>query len=501
MARLKTWLVLIFGAALVLTAALILKTALTPSRQLHVAPIAPIAVDEARAAERLAAAIRKQTIASDGDPAQNLAHFQALHEQLASDYPRVHQTLKREHVNETSLLFTWQGTNANAPAIVLMAHLDVVPIAAGTDADWRVPPFDGVVRDGFIWGRGAWDDKGNVIAQLEAVEALLARGFQPARTVYLVYGGDEEVGGLRGARDVARLLQSRGVRAEFVLDEGMLITEGIIAGLRAPAALIGVAEKGYLSIRIVVTAEPGHSSMPPPDHSGAVTRLSEVLLRLRDNQMPAHIRGVARGMFDVLGPEMHGLNRYVLTNLWLFAPVVRTQLTKAPGTNAAVRTTTAFTVLNAGNKDNILPGRAEAIVNFRLLPGDSSDAVVAHVSRHAAAVMPADRFTVSKLPSGTEASPVSSTEALGYQVIQRVVRELEPATLVAPGLLIGATDSRHFAIITEQIYRFSPIHARSEDLARFHGTDERLSTSDLATMIRFYQRVLELSAGPPPRPN
>ena len=488
--------VLTIGTSVVafVTAAFI-NTALTPSRQLQVTPVKPAPVDEQRAVARLAAAIRKQTIASASDPAQNKREFLALHEQLAADYPLAHQTLQREAVNETALLYRWQGLDNNAPAIVLMAHMDVVPVAPGTEKDWRVPAFDGAVKDGFVWGRGAWDDKGNLIAQLEAVEALLARGFKPVRTIYLSYGADEEVGGERGAKVIAGLLKARGVRAEFVLDEGLLITDGIMPGLDAPAALIGIAEKGYVSTKLTVIAEPGHSSMPPPDKSGAVIKLSEILLRLRDDPMPAAMTGAAREMLGTLAPEMHGIRKVILTNLWLFEPLVNAQLTQAPETNAMLRTTTAFTMLAAGNADNVLPGRASATLNFRLLPGDSSTNVVAHVRRHAAAVLPAERFVIDKLAPDSEASSVSPTAGSGYQAIARALRELEPGTVVAPGLMLGATDSRYFRNIGEQIYRFSAIHARKDDLARFHGTNERLAISDLATMIRFYQRVIELSAG------
>ena len=487
---------LVTGAILTaVIAAVFVNTVTTASRQVQVAVVAPVPVDEAKAVARLADAIRKQTIASATDPEQNKTQFLALHEELAAAYPLAHGALQREVVNGTALLYRWQGLDDRASAIVLMAHLDVVPVAPGTEADWQDPPFAGVVRDGFIWGRGAWDDKGNLIAQLEAVEALLARGFRPTRTLYLAYGADEEVGGERGAKAIAALLQARGVRAAFVLDEGLLITDGIIAGLRAPAALIGVAEKGYLSAILAVTAEPGHASMPPPDHSGAVTELSEVLLRLRDNEMPAHIGGVAREMFETLAPEMHGMPRVALSNLWLFGPLVKAQLTRVPSMNAMLRTTTAFTMLAAGNKDNVLPGRAEATLNFRLLPGDSSDDVLARVRREAAFVLPARRFTVEKLSSGSEASPISATTASGYRAIERVMRELEPNTVVAPGLMLAATDARHFRDVSEQIYRFSPIHAKPEDLARFHGTNERLAIADLVTMIRFYQRLIESSAG------
>ena len=499
MRRLNRIFLLVLLAVLIPLLLAALNTLLTDSRQQPAGQLATPAnhqPDQVQlAAERLARAVRAVTISSISDPALNREHFMALHAQLAKDYPRVHQQLEREVVGEHSLLFRWAGKNAAADAIVLMAHMDVVPVAAGTETQWQHPPFAGTIADGFVWGRGTWDDKGNLIAQLEAVEALLAEGFTPARTIYLVYGADEEVGGEHGAKAIAALLQQRGVRAEFVLDEGMLITDGMIAGLRQPAALIGIAEKGYLSLTLQVRAEPGHSSMPPTDNSGAIEQLTAVLQRLQQQPFPARIDGVAREMFEALGPDMHGLGRLALTNLWLFEPLVKAQLSRSPGTNAMLRTTTAFTMLNAGNKDNVLPGVAEATLNFRLLPGHSSDAVIAHVSQQASAELTTDQFTLNRLPHGSEASAVSPTDSAAYRLIARSVRALEPETLVAPGLMLGASDSRHFSGISQQIYRFSPIHAKPEDLSRFHGTNERLSLRDLATMMQFYQLLLTEAAG------
>ena len=290
-----------------------------------------------------------------------------------------------------------------------MAHQDVVPIAPGTEGDWAEPPFAGTVKDGFVWGRGAWDDKGNLVAQMEAIELLAAGGFQPRRTIHLVFGADEEVGGERGAKGIAALLKSRSERLSFVIDEGLLITDGIMPG-RKPAALIGIAEKGYLSVVLTVPATPGHSSMPPPKGESAIAMMSAALKRLDDEQLPGAIRGVAREMFETVAPEMDGFGRVALSNLWLFGPVVQKQL-EATSTNAILRTTTALTMVNAGNKDNVLPGRAEATVNFRLLPGDSTSAVMRHVHDAAEATMRGGRYELAALPGASESSRVSPTQS------------------------------------------------------------------------------------------
>jgi len=488
----KRVLLIILGLVLVLVAAVAINTLRHGSRQLDVPPAPPLAVDEKGVADKLSGAIRFKTISSHDKPELNEDEFRKLHAYLEQRFPQVHATLKREVVGGLSLLYTWQGSDSKALPIMLMAHQDVVPIAPGTEPAWKAEPFAGEVKDGFVWGRGAWDDKANLIAQLEAIEMLIAGGFKPRQTVYLASGADEEVGGLRGAVEIARLLQSRGVKLDFVIDEGLLITDGIMPGLAQPAALIGIAEKGYLSVVLKVPATPGHSSMPPPKGSSAIGMMSAALRRLDDEQLPAGIRGVAREMFETVAPEMSGFGRVALSNLWLFGPIVQAQLEKSASTNAMLRTTTALTIVNAGNKDNVIPGVAEATVNFRLLPGDTRDSVIQHVKDKAGS----DRFELISLPGSSEPSPISPTQSASYQLINRTVRSLFPEVIVAPGLMIAATDSRHFSAISDHIYRFSPVRAKPEDLPRFHGTNERISTANLAELVRFYNQLLRNAAAP-----
>jgi carboxypeptidase PM20D1 len=467
------------------------------SRQLDVPALAPLALDEAAVAQRLAEAVRLRTVSSRDDAKLNVDQFQQLHALLQARFPKLHTVLTREVVGDLSPLYTWKGRNPELQPILLMAHQDVVPVASGTDKDWQVEPFSGEVKDGFVWGRGAWDDKGNLMSQMEAVEMLVASGFQPERTVYLAFGADEEVGGLRGASKIAALLKERKVRLDFVVDEGLLITDGIMPGLKSPAAVIGVAEKGYLSVVLKMSATPGHSSMPPAKGSSAIAMMSAALKRLDDDQMPGGIRGVASEMFATIAPEMGGLSRVALSNLWLFGPMVQKQLEAGASTNAVLRTTTALTIINAGNKENVLPGRAEATVNFRLLPGDTKEQVLERTRALVADATHSDKFELFALPGATDASKVAATDSAQYALLNRTVREVFPGTLVAPGLMIGATDSIHFGDISDHIFKFSPVRARPEDLPRFHGTNERISVANYAEMIRFYHRLLTQGAAAP----
>jgi carboxypeptidase PM20D1 len=283
------------------------------------------------------------------------------------------------------------------------------------------------------------------------------------------------------------------VRLEFVLDEGLVVTDGVIPGVGKPVAMIGVAEKGSIALDLSVKVEAGHSSMPPPSSgTGAVAVLGEAMRRLDDRQMPAQPRGVARDMFETLAPEMRGLNRIVLSNLWLFGPMVKAQLQRAATTNAMLRTTSALTMVRAGDAENVMPGQADGIVSFRVAPGDTVRSVLDHVQE----TIDDARVSIQARPGAAEASPVSATSSTGYSLINRSVREVLPDAVVVPGLLIGGTDARHFSAISDDVFRFSPIRTRPEDLSRFHGVNERISVENLVELVRFYHRFIDLAAGP-----
>jgi carboxypeptidase PM20D1 len=482
-------LALLFAAIGALAGVLLFNVATHSSRQTQVTAATRVAVDEQGAAARLGEAIRFQTISNFLNPDADADALRGLQAHLAKSFPAFHAAAKHEVVASYSLLYTWEGSDPKATPIALLAHQDVVPVAPGTAKDWQQPPFDGVIADGFIWGRGSWDDKGNLYAMLEAAEQMSKAGFRPKRTIYFAFGHDEEVGGTRGAKAIAAQLASRGVRLEFVLDEGLMITEGLVKGLDKPAALIGVAEKGYATLVLTAHATPGHSSMPPRET--AIGMMSAALARLEDHRLPMQVRGAVAEMFDTLAPEMQGFSRVVLSNLWLFKPLVLREFEKNGPSEATVRTTTALTIFNAGDKDNVLPGNAEATVNFRLIPGDTQASVTDHVRRTIAN----DRISIEPSPGNADPTPVTATSGEPFRALNRTIREIFPDVIVAPGLMVATTDSRHYTGLTDTILRFTPVRANADDLKRFHGTNERLSIEGYADMIRFYRRLIENTAG------
>jgi carboxypeptidase PM20D1 len=460
------------------------------SRQLTVAPLPKLAVDAAGVTEAMAAAVRAKTVSGLLDPAGVAAEFDTLHALLQQRYPQVHATLQREVIGAHSLLYTWKGSDLQLEPVALMAHQDVVPIAPGTEALWKKPPFGGIVDGGFVWGRGTLDDKSNLITQLEALEMLVKAGVKPRRTVYFVFGHDEEVGGQRGVVQIVQLLQQRGVKLEWVLDEGLAVTEGVMPGVQQPVALVGLAEKGSVSLKLVATAAPGHSSMPPGPGQGAVGRLAAALARLDAQPLPGGIQGAAAEMFQAVAPELPFGQRLALSNLWLTRPLVERLLSKGAATNAMMRTTTALTMVNAGVKENVLPGRADAVVNFRILPGDTTESVQAAVRR----IVADDGIEITALGPGFNPSRLSTSRSDSFRLIERTVREVFPDAIVAPGLMLAASDARQFDGISAASFRFMPIRFDSADLQRPHGTDERIAVDQLVDMVRFYHRLLSQAA-------
>ncbi len=484
----KKSLLIILACLVVLLAVMLARTFTFKSKQVSVESLGVVAVDKTAVSQHLAQALRFQTVSYEDAAQINKEGFAGLHRFLETTYPKVHATLTRETVGDFSLLYTWKGREENLKPVVLMAHMDVVPVEGGTEGSWTQPPFEGRTSDGFIWGRGAMDDKASLIGILEAVEMLLQENFQPRRTIYLAFGHDEEISGQQGASRIVELLQSRRIEPEFVLDEGGVITKGIMPGVASPVALVATAEKGFVSVELTVEGEGGHSSRPP--RQTAIGILSAAITRLEENRVPTRFEGATRRMFEYVGPEMRFSSRLAMANLWLLEPLVVRQLAASPTTDAALRTTTAVTIFDAGIKDNVLPIKARAVVNFRIIPGDTSETIIQHVRQ----VINDPRVKIAKIGGlSSEPSPESDSAAPDFVMLQRTIREVYPQTIVAPYVSIGATDARYYAKLSKNVYRFLPLTVTQQDLSRMHGTNERIAVEDFAQSVIFYRQLIRNS--------
>ncbi|MEQ9414105.1 MAG: M20/M25/M40 family metallo-hydrolase, partial [Cyclobacteriaceae bacterium] len=356
----------------------------------------------------------------------------------------------------------------------------VVPVEPGTESLWSVDAFEGVIKNDTIWGRGTADDKMSLISIMEAIERLLTENFIPERTIYLAFGHDEEIGG-QGAISIASLLESRNIKAELVLDEGGIITVDKIPGITQPVALVGTSEKGYMSLELSVELSGGHSSMPAPET--AIDILTNAIVTLRANPFEADFSQSTKDFIQYIGPEQPFLQKMVFANQWIFKNKIVVIYEQSPGGNAMVRTTIAPTVINAGVKDNVIPTLASAIINFRLLPGDTQESVKDRV----VSVIADSRVKISKLSFGNDPSAVTPVDGLGFKMVETAARKTFDKVIVAPFLMVGATDSRHFGKVSDQIIKFSPMN----DPIGFHGIDERISVKGFQDGIWFYQQLIK----------
>lgn len=466
---------------------------LVPTQE-SVVKVEDILLDEYSVSGRLAEAIQYPTISTSEVGAWDSTSFLGFHTYIQTAFPLVDSLLEREVISDLSLLYTWKGQDPSQKPILLMGHIDVVPVPKENEAAWTHPPFSGARADGFVWGRGTLDDKVGVIGILEAVETLLRDGFQLQTTVYLAFGHDEEIRGSRGAAAIAEKLTNQGELLSFVLDEGGVISTGVLPGIDAPVALIGTAEKGYVTLELTVKANGGHSSIPP--RHTAVGRISRAITRLEDNPFPRSLEGPTLQMFEQLAPSMDLFEKTIFANLWLMKPVVLHQLSKEALTDAAIRTTTAATMISGGAVENVLPTEARAVVNFRIVPGETVASVVERVTD----VIDDEQVTIRTLPeSALEPSRISDPNADSFALIERTLRQTRPGeVLVSPFLMLGGTDARYFESIADQVYRFSPIVLNgAEDSDRIHGINERVRIDEYVQGVKFYYQLIRNAAGKP----
>jgi carboxypeptidase PM20D1 len=436
-------------------------------------------------ADHLAKAIQIPTISHQNPNEMDYKTFHKFHQFLANTYPLCHKHMKVEKINQLSLLYKWEGRDLQLNPIIFAAHIDVVPIAHGTLQDWTYPPFEGIVAEDYLWGRGTMDCKCFLIGLMEAAEALLNQGFQPHRTIYFAFGHDEEVKGFNGAKQIAELLASRNIQAEMVIDEGGFIINGAAIGIHKNITTIGICEKGTLTLQLQATAQGGHSSIPPK--RTAIGEIAKAIDRIQTHPLPAELTPITLAMFKSLMPHLPAALRFAIKNTWLLAGIMKKILSKNDVTNALIRTTIAPTILQSGTKENVLPQEARLILNIRLLPGQNVDGVINHIRK----VIANPEIGIEIYEAPFLASPISDINSEAYHLLVKTIQEVFPGTVAAPNLLTGMTDSRFYYKICKNVFRFSPLRLSNEDKDRPHGTNERISLSNFQEIIDFYLHLMK----------
>lgn len=440
---------------------------------------ARIQVNVDKAARSLSEAIKVQTV-SYADPSRvDDAEFERFHALLESLFPSVHRELEKTALGH-NIVYRWKGKDSSKKAIALMSHMDVVP---ADEEGWKHPPFSGAIEDGYIWGRGALDIKYGLIGILESIEQLLETGYVPSRDVYVISTADEEVGGRLGITAVRNFLRESNVRLEWVLDEGGIVGDGLLAGFETPIALIGVAEKGYVDVQMSVEMGGGHSSYPGKETTIGV--LCEAIRKVEKSQMASRLGSPVEEFFDELSRHMGFGARFAFANSYVLKSTIIRQLLKNAQTAALVRTTVAPTVISGGSKPNVMPPKATAVINCRLLPGDTTQDVLDHIT----AVVDDSRVKLTVLAE-SPASDISSPDSAGFCLIRNCIREQFPEAIISPYLVIGGTDSKTLEPLAEGVYRFTPMQVCNEELAGMHGVNERVSLDNLEKAVRFFTSLI-----------
>ncbi len=432
--------------------------------------------------EHLVEAISLKTISYEEEELFDSLQFLAFNKFLAATYPVLHQEAQHRVINNYSHLYKIEGKNPELAPILLMAHHDVVPIAS--PALWTVHPFDHGITSDTLYGRGTLDDKGAVIAILEAVDLLLKDQFTPERTLYLAFGHDEEVGGSQGASAIAQFLKTQHDSLAFVLDEGGAITQGLVPGIDEETAVIGIAEKGMVSFELSILLSGGHSSKP--EDESAIDVLAKAISTLKQHPFPKTMTPVLEQFLDEIGPHMSLINKVVMSNRWLFGSLILDQYEITAQGNAMIRTTTAPTLFNAGVKNNVIPTFASSVVNFRILPGETIESTKTFVENK----INDPRISVKQVGIAFNPTPISPIDNAEFRTISQTIKSIYPETLTCPNLVIGATDARYFTKLSRNIYRFTPWKLSPKNINCFHGVDERITVPEFKNAIRFYRQLI-----------
>lgn len=450
---------------------------------------------DAAAVERLRALIRVPTVSRMAPAVADETQFARFRALLSELYPLTHQHLEVELVAGGTLLFRWpgQGSSAGGGAggaapNVLMAHYDVVP---ADEPGWTHPAFDAelVGQDGDpeqrVWGRGAIDDKGALAVILEAVEDALATGFRPASELYLSFGHNEETAG-DGAEAVVALFVERGIRPALVIDEGGAVVEGVFPGVDAPIAVVGVTEKGIAGVELLVEKPGGHASIPV--RNGATARLARAILRLEKHPPRAAVSAPTLEMIQTLGDHAKAPLGFIFRRAATFRPLLAAVFTRLGAeTEAMVRTTRAVTRLSGSAGDNVIAERATAMVNVRIAVGSSVEEAARDIRKAVD-----DPAVAVRVVYGSEPSPVSRSEGPAWQLLSDAISDTFPGAVVTPYVMLQASDSRHFAAISDGVYRFLPFDLRAEERATLHAIDESIRVSSYLRGIAFYRRLLSV---------
>ena len=470
------------AALCLLVLVIIVRTlAFKPKKQPQ-APDSEVEFDKDRAISSLQTLVRFKTISNRNPELEDNTEFEGLINKLPELYPKVFEKCQLTRFPDRGLLFKWKGHEEGAPS-VLMAHYDVVPV---NEDGWEKPPFEGIIEDGVLWGRGTLDTKVTVNGVLYAAETLIVQGFTPKNDIYFAFSGGEEVNG-KGAVHLVDFFEKEGIVPEMVVDEGGAVVEKVFPGVNKPCGMIGIAEKGMMDVRYTAKSNGGHASAPKP-HTPVGT-LSKACCKIESHPFKAHMSEPVKKLFDTLGRHSGFGMRMIFANLWCFSWLLDIICKKSGGElNALMRTTVAFTQMKGSSAPNVIPPEAEMVSNIRLNPHDTMETALEYLKKTVG-----DKNIDISAIYGMNPSPISRTDCEGWERVSSAVASTWKGALVSPYLMVQCSDSRHYGRISDRVYRFSAMDLTKEERGMIHGNNERIRIECACRAVEFYIRLMRLS--------
>lgn len=457
-------------------------------------------VDFSRAKESFSRALRIPSVSYSDYSRNDVTVFQEFQKFLGERYAHWLKDCEIQYFDVYGMAIRWPGSEGNSRGLPLLytAHYDVVPVEG---QQWAVDPFSALEKDGHIWGRGSLDTKNSLIALMEAAYSLHREGFQPRRDIWFAFGGDEETESSRGAMTMARWFEEQGIRFAWTFDEGGIIARNMIPGVHGSAALVGIEEKGFVNFRFTARSSGGHASTPP--ERTALGRVSRAVARLEASRQPRKLIPSLRSFFRRTVPYQSVALKIVMANLWLFAPLVKRVLAGGDDSRAMIQSTLAPTMAAGSSKENVLPADAWANINVRILPGEN----IEKLRRRCIRIIRDPLVEVSIANAAEANDPVSSPETVNASALAGgpgrgstdrflrfcadALRFREGFTAALPYLMTGATDSKHYAHLSDHVFRFVPMELDSKELSLIHNPDERISLENFRGMLEFYRYNLK----------